>query len=223
MLVAVLDYSDYIGRLAIGKVANGTAKINDNLVCVNEEGAALPLKISKLQVYQGISLKEVDYADPGDIIVLAGIDNVHIGDTICTQLAPKALKRVAVDEPTIAMVFASNTSPFSGLEGKFVQSAKLKERLFKETLRNVALKLEVSENADYFIVKGRGEFQMAILIETMRREGYEVSVGRPQVILNTKAIQSLNPSNIYLSIAMNALWESLPISFHSVREECLTL
>ena len=114
MLVADLDYSDYIGRLAIGKVANGTAKINDNLVCINEENAIVPLKISKLQVYEGVSLKEADSAEPGDIVVLAGIEDVHIGDTICTQIAPKALKRVAVDEPTISMLFAINTSPFSG-------------------------------------------------------------------------------------------------------------
>ncbi|MCX6164410.1 MAG: GTP-binding protein, partial [Ignavibacteriae bacterium] len=179
MLVADLDYSDYIGRLAIGKVANGAAKINDNLVCINEDGTTVPLKISKLQVYEGISLKEVETAEPGDILVLAGIENVHIGDTICTQEAPKALKRVAVDEPTISMLFSINTSPFSGKDGKYVQSTKLRERLFKETLRNVALRVEDSDNADSFIVKGRGEFQMVILIETLRREGYELSVGRP--------------------------------------------
>jgi GTP-binding protein len=193
MLVADLDYSDYIGRLAIGKVTNGTAKINDNLVCVNEEGAVVPLKISKLQVYEGVSLKETDSAEPGDIVVLAGIEDVHIGDTICTQLAPKALKRVAVDEPTISILFAINTSPFSGIDGKYVQSTKLRERLFKETLRNVALKIEDSENADSFIVKGRGEFQMVILIETLRREGYELSVGRPHVIYKSKDGKKLEP------------------------------
>jgi GTP-binding protein len=193
MLVADLDYSDYIGRLAIGKVANGTAKMNDNLVCINEEGTANPLRISKLQVYEGVSLKEVESAEPGDIVVLAGIENVYIGDTICTQLAPKALKRVTVDEPTISMLFAINTSPFSGKDGKYVQSTKLRERLFKETLRNVALRIEDSENADSFIVKGRGEFQMVILIETLRREGYELSVGRPHVIYKFKNDKKLEP------------------------------
>jgi len=193
MLVADLDYSDYIGRLAIGKIANGTAKINDNLVCINEESAVVPLKISKLQVYEGVSLKEVETALPGDIVVLAGIENVHIGDTICTQLAPKALKRVAVDEPTISMLFAINTSPFSGKDGKYVQSTKLRERLFKETLRNVALRVEDSDSADSFIVKGRGEFQMVILIETLRREGYEMSVGRPHVIYKEKKGKKLEP------------------------------
>ena len=193
MLVADLDYSDYIGRLAIGKVANGTAKINDNLVCINEENAIVPLKISKLQVYEGVSLKEADSAEPGDIVVLAGIEDVHIGDTICTQIAPKALKRVAVDEPTISMLFAINTSPFSGKDGKYVQSTKLRERLFKETLRNVALRVEDSDTADSFIVKGRGEFQMVILIETLRREGYEMSVGRPHVIYKEKNGKKLEP------------------------------
>jgi len=193
MLVADLDYSDYLGRLAIGKVANGSAMCNDKLVCINEENDVLPLKVTKLQAYQGVSLKEVEHAQPGDIIVVAGIEDVHIGDTICNQAEPKALKRLAVDEPTISMVFGINTSPFSGMDGKYVQSAKLRERLFKETLRNVALKIEDSDTADSFIVKGRGEFQMVILIETLRREGYELSVGRPHVIFKYKDGKKLEP------------------------------
>jgi GTP-binding protein len=204
MLVADLDYSDYIGRLAIGKVANGGAKINDNLVCINEENVTIPLRISKLQVYEGISLKEVETAEPGDILVLAGIENVHIGDTICTQESPKALKRVSVDEPTISMLFSINTSPFSGKDGKYVQSTKLRERLFKETLRNVALRVEDSDNADSFIVKGRGEFQMVILIETLRREGYELSVGRPHVIYKFKDDKKLEPiEHLYIDCGEN--------------------
>lgn len=193
MLVADLDYSDYLGRLAIGKVANGSAVTNDKLVCINEEGNAVPLRVTKLQAYAGLSLKEVETAEPGDIIVVAGIEEVHIGDTICNQTTPKALKRLAVDEPTISMMFGINTSPFSGREGKYVQSAKLKERLFKETLRNVALKVEETETTDSFLVKGRGEFQMAILIETLRREGYELSVGRPHVIYKNKDGKKLEP------------------------------
>jgi len=193
MLVADLDYSDYIGRLAIGKVANGSAVTNDNLSCINEEGENIPLRVSKIQAYSGLSLKEISKAEPGDIIVIAGIENVHIGDTICNQSTPKALKRVAVDEPTIAMLFSINTSPFAGKEGKYVQSAKLRERLYKETLRNVALKVEDAETKDSFIVKGRGEFQMVILIETLRREGYELSVGRPSVIFKEKNNVRLEP------------------------------
>ena len=193
LLVADLDYSDYVGRLAIGKIANGTIKQNDELVCMNEEGLALPLKISKLRVYDGINFKDAESVSAGDIAILAGIDDVHIGDTICNKENPKPLKRIAVDEPTISMLFFINTSPLSGKEGKIVQSNKVRERLHKETLSNVALKVEDSEDGESFIVKGRGEFQMVILIETMRREGYELSVGRPQVIYKKKDGKTLEP------------------------------
>jgi GTP-binding protein len=193
LLVTDLDYSDYIGRLAIGRVANGKGHINDALVRIDEEGNQKPLKITKLQVYEGLKLKEVQEVSAGEIAIVSGIDEVHIGDTICSKDNPKPLKRIVVDEPTISMVFGINTSPFSGMEGKYVQSAKLKERLFKETLRNVALKFEETENADTFIVKGRGEFQMVILIETLRREGYEMSVGRPHVIFKEKDGKKLEP------------------------------
>ncbi|NOS84866.1 MAG: translational GTPase TypA [Ignavibacteria bacterium] len=193
ILVSDLDYSDYIGRLAIGRVANGNAYINDSLVCIGDDGKQKPLKITKLQVYEGLKLKEVENAEPGEIAILSGIEDVHIGDTICSKDNPKALKRIMVDEPTISMVFGINTSPFAGKDGKYVQSAKLKERLIKETLRNVALKIEETENSDTFIVKGRGEFQMVILIETLRREGYEMSVGRPHVIYKEKDGRKVEP------------------------------
>ncbi|MGA2955285.1 MAG: translational GTPase TypA [Thermodesulfobacteriota bacterium] len=193
MLVADLDYSDYLGRLAVGKVFHGTVGCNEDLVCLDREGKAKPLRISKLQVYDGIKLKEVESAQPGDIIILAGIEDVEIGDTICTREAPKALPRISVDEPTISMLFTSNTSPLSGKEGKYVQSGKIRERLYRESLRNVSIRVEDAEEADNFIVKGRGEFQMAILIETMRREGFELSVGRPQVIYKQKGGKTLEP------------------------------
>jgi GTP-binding protein len=193
MLVADLDYSDYLGRLAVGKVFHGTAWRNEDLVCLDGEGKTIPLRISKLQVYDGINLKEVESAQAGDIIILAGIEDVEIGDTICTREAPKALPRISVDEPTISMLFTSNTSPLSGTEGKYVQSGKIRERLYKESLRNVAIRVEDGEDADSFIVKGRGEFQMAILIETMRREGFELMVGRPQVIYRQKGDKILEP------------------------------
>ncbi len=193
MLVADLDYSDYLGRLAVGKVFHGTAWRNEDLVCLDKEGKSIPLKISNLQVYDGINLKEVESAQPGDIIILAGIDDVEIGDTICTREAPKALPRISVDEPTISMLFTSSTSPLSGKEGKYVQSGKIRERLYKEALRNVAIRVEDAEEADSFIVKGRGEFQMAILIETMRREGFELTAGRPQVIYKRRSGKTLEP------------------------------
>ena len=182
MLVSDLGYSDYLGRLAIGRIFNGKAEFHDTMNCINDKGEHLPLKISKLQVYEGMNLKEVEEADPGDIVVLSGIEDVKIGDTICTREHPKPLKRITVDEPTISMEFTINTSPLSGKEGKIVQSGKIRERLVKETLKNVAIRFEQTEDRERFIVKGRGEFQMAILIETMRREGFELSVGRPKVI-----------------------------------------
>jgi GTP-binding protein len=193
MLVSDLGYSDYLGRLAIGKVVNGRARHKDNLVCMGENETQQPLKVSQLQVYEGLGLKEVETAEPGDIIVLSGIENVEIGDTICTRELPRALKRIRVDEPTVAMRFTINTSPLAGREGKYVQSSRIRERLHRETLSNVAIQVEATDNREVFLVKGRGEFQMAILIETMRREGFEISVGRPEVIFKHRDGEKLEP------------------------------
>jgi len=193
MLVADLSYSEFLGRLAIGKVVNGTVKGNQEMVCLDEAGEAKNLRVTKIQAYEGVKYGDIQQADPGDIIIIAGIEDVHIGDTICTKENPKALKRIAIDEPTISMMFGINTSPLSGREGKIVQGNKIRERLEKETLRNVALKVEDSPDGENFVVKGRGEFQMVILIETMRREGYELSVGRPQVIYRKKDGKTLEP------------------------------
>ena len=186
MLVTNLSYSDYMGRLAIGRIMNGRVCKNDRLVCLAQDGLPKPLKVSSLQVYDGIRVAEVESVEPGDILILSGIENVEIGDTICTVETPKALKRIIVDEPTVSMKFMINTSPLSGREGRWIQSRKILERLQKETLHNVALRVEAFETADSFLVKGRGEFQMAILIETMRREGFELSVGRPEAIMREK-------------------------------------
>ena len=193
MLVSDLGYSDYLGRLAVGKIFNGTARSKDNLVCMGEDGRSVPLKVSKLQVYEGMQLKDIDEVQPGDIVVLAGIEDVKIGDTICNQQNPKALPRIRVDEPTVSMMFSINNSPFGGKEGKYVQSSRLRERLFKETLLNVAIGVDQAEDRDSTLVKGRGEFQLAILIETMRREGYEFCVGRPKVIYRYENGEKLEP------------------------------
>ena len=182
-----------MGRLAIGRVFHGTVKSNDQLVCIGENGEQIPLRISKLQVYDGLKLLEVKQADAGDIVILAGIENVKIGDTIANKETPKALPRITVDEPTVSMLFTINTSPLAGKEGKIVQGAKIRERLFKETLRNVAIKVEDTNERDSFIVKGRGELQMAILIEQMRREGFEFTVGRPIVIYKEEHGKKLEP------------------------------
>ncbi|MBU2510574.1 translational GTPase TypA [bacterium] len=193
MLVSDLDYSEYLGRLAIGKVFNGSASFNDKLVCLPESGKKIPLKISKLQIYEGVQLAETQTVPAGEIIVLSGIDNVRIGDTICLDDSPKALPRITVDEPTVSMRFSMNKSPFAGQDGKYVQSSKIRERLVKETLRNVAIRMEDTPDKDAFIVKGRGEFQMAIIVETMRREGFELCVGRPEVIFKYENGKKMEP------------------------------
>ena len=193
MLVADLDFSDYLGKLAIGRVANGIVKKNEQLVCIGEGNEEIALRASKVQVYEGFSMAEAEQIEPGEIMILAGIDNVRIGDTICTKELPKALKRISVDEPTISMFFYTNNSPFAGQEGKLVQPNKIKDRLYKETLSNVSLQFEETLDADRFLVKGRGELQMAVLIETMRREGFELAVGRPEVIFKEENGERLEP------------------------------
>jgi GTP-binding protein len=193
MLVSDLSYSDYFGRQAIGKVVNGSVRSKDDLVCIGEDGAMRPLSVSKLQAYAGPRLVETSGAEPGDIVVLAGIDDVHIGDTICTRDSPKPLKRIVVDEPTISMRFAVNTSPMSGREGTQVTTSRLLERLRRETLKNVSIQVEESGIAGCYRVKGRGEFQLVILIETLRREGFELCVGRPEVIFRVEGGKRLEP------------------------------
>ena len=183
MLVTNLSYSDYVGRLAIGRIMNGRGQKTHALICIGSDGTPRPLRVSSLQVFDGIQISPVESVEPGDIVILSGIENVEIGDTIATSEAAKALKRITVDEPTVSMNFMINTSPFSGREGKLVQSRRILERLQKETLHNVALRVEEGGDANSFVVKGRGEFQMAILIETMRREGCEWAGGSPRVIL----------------------------------------
>ncbi|MFH1990972.1 MAG: translational GTPase TypA [Pseudomonadota bacterium] len=193
MRVSDLSYSDYLGRLAVGKIFNGSAHARDSLVCIGENGQNIPLKVSKLQIFKGMALIDVDEVQPGDIVVIAGIEHVKIGDTICHHQHPKALPRIRVDEPTVSMKFAVNTSPFGGQEGKYVQSSRLRERLVKETLLNVAIQMAETGDRDSFLVKGRGEFQLAILIETMRREGFEFCVGQPEVIFRYENGKQLEP------------------------------
>lgn len=185
MRVADLGHSDYTGRLAIGKIANGRVSSKDELVLIGKDGTPKSIRISSLQLYQGTVLAPAPSAEPGDIAVVSGTDEFEIGDTICTKEQPKPLPRITVDEPTVSMRFTISDSPFSGMEGKLVQSSRIRERLEKESLANVAISVEDSHEKGIFIVKGRGEFQMAILVETMRREGFELCVGRPEVIYKT--------------------------------------
>lgn len=193
MQVADLAYSDYLGRMAVGRIMHGTLSCSDSLIRIDEDGKEIPIKLTKLQVYEGLKLQEAQSAEPGDIVVLAGPEGVTIGDTICTKQNPRRLPRIIVDEPTVSMRFSINSSPLAGQEGKIVQSRQIRERLMLETMRNVAIAVEETEDKDSFIVKGRGEFQMAILIEQMRREDFELTVGRPEVIMKKDDGQLLEP------------------------------
>lgn len=193
ILVTNVGYSDYMGRLSIGRIMHGTAKKGGNLIRIGEDSKQYPVKVSAIQVYQGLAFDQVEEAMPGEIVILAGAEEIQIGDTICNKETPKALPRISVDEPTISVSVTANTSPFAGREGEFVQSRRIWDRLEKEALHNVAIKVENDPENDVFVVKGRGEFQMAILIETMRREGYELTVGRPKILYKYDGDTVLEP------------------------------
>jgi GTP-binding protein len=182
ILVANLDYSEYVGRLAIGRVVNGTISVGDEVAVIGVEGNLKKTRITQLYVFEGLKRVSVDTASAGEIIALAGIEGVNIGDTITSAMEPKPLPRIRIDEPTISMIFSVNTSPFAGREGRYVTSRQIRERLDREILGNVAIRVEDTDSPDSFKVTGRGELQLAILIEQMRREGYELNVARPEVI-----------------------------------------
>jgi len=182
ILVTNIDYNDYMGRLAIGRIFNGIIRAGSTIGVVNQKGEVVKTKITALYGFQGLKKIELPQAVMGDIVAIAGIENANIGDTVTDAENPKPLPRIAVDEPTISMVFSINTAPFAGKEGKFVTSRHLKERLEKELLYNVAIRLEPTDSSDSFKVMGRGELQLAILIEMMRREGYELTVSMPETI-----------------------------------------
>ncbi len=182
MLVANLDYNDYVGRLAIGRIFNGAVAAGDQIAVVGIDGQLRKTKITQLYTFEGLKQAPVETAPAGEIIALAGIEGINIGDTVTSATEPRPLPRIRVDEPTISMIFGVNTSPFAGLEGKFVTSRQIRARLDKELLGNVAIRVEETDLPDSFKVAGRGELQLAILIEQMRREGFELNVARPQVV-----------------------------------------
>ena len=186
-LVTNLEYDSYMGQIAVGRLANGTLEMNKNYSLCGENKITQNIKFSALYTFQNLGKKQIDKVYSGDIIALAGVDNIKIGDTISSSENPQPLPRIHVDEPTISMVFYVNTSPFAGKEGKFLTSRHILARLEKEILGNVAIEIKKTNRSDAFEVCGRGELQMAILIETMRREGYEFMVSKPQVI--TKNIE----------------------------------
>ncbi|OGW44876.1 MAG: GTP-binding protein TypA [Nitrospirae bacterium RBG_13_41_22] len=184
LLVTNIDYDDYIGRLAIGRIFSGTVKVGDYVSMIKEDGEVSKTKVSSLFTFQGLERIETTKVSAGEIIALAGIEGINIGDTITDAETPRALPRIKIDKPTISMVFSVNTSPFSGREGRYVTSSKLRERLERELLYNVSINIDFADK-DSFNVMGRGELQLAILIEMMRREGYELSVAMPETITKT--------------------------------------
>ncbi|HET7152250.1 MAG TPA: translational GTPase TypA [Candidatus Kapabacteria bacterium] len=182
MMVTTLDWSDYIGRISMGRIVRGSIKTGETVALIKEGKDIKPARVTKLFVFEGMKQIETESAEAGEIVAVAGFEDAMIGDTIASATEPEALPYTSVDEPTIAMNFMVNTSPFAGTEGKFVTSRNLNERLFKELNTNVAMRVERTDSPDIFRVSGRGELQLAILIETMRREGYEFAVSRPEVL-----------------------------------------
>jgi GTP-binding protein len=185
-----------VGRLVIGRVVHGRLRPYDRVAVVRRDGAVEPAKVTVLYAYEGLKRVEVAEAGPGEIVALAGIESIEIGETVAEADRPQALPPIRIDEPTVAMLFSANTSPFAGREGRFVTSPQLRERLWKERRTNPALRVEETDSPDTFRVAGRGELQLAILVEMMRREGYEVEVGKPQIITRQEGAEVLEPMEL---------------------------
>lgn len=200
-LITNLFYDDYVGQVAVGRLDQGTLHINERYSLCTEEGIKNNLKLSALYTFKGLEKESVDSLESGDIIAVAGIDDINIGDTLSDNIEPIALPRISIDQPTVSIFFHVNNSPFAGREGKFVTSRNLIERLEKEILNNVSLQVSRTDKTDVFEVKGRGELQMAVLIETMRREGFEFMVSRPEVITSEIDGKTHEPvENVFIDI-----------------------
>jgi GTP-binding protein len=193
MLVTTLDYSDYVGRIAIGRMFSGKVAVGDGVSVCKLDGTIQKTRITQLYTFEGLKQKPVTEATAGDIVALAGIEGIFIGETVADAEDPLPLPAIQVDEPTISMIFSVNTAPFSGRDGRYVTSRQLRARLEKEVLGNVAIRVDETEGMDSFKVSGRGELQLAILIEMMRREGYEMQVSKPEVITRSVDGRKLEP------------------------------
>lgn len=191
--VTTLDYSDYLGRIVIGKIHNGTIRVGQQAAIVTESGEIVKSKISKLMGFEGLKRIDIEEATAGNLVAVAGFANANIGETITDPNDPQALPLIKVDEPTLQMTFSVNDSPFAGQEGDFVTSRQLRDRLFRELETNVAMRIEETDSPDKLLVSGRGELHLGILIETMRREGYEFQVSQPQVIFREVSGQPCEP------------------------------
>jgi len=194
--VASLDWDDYVGRLLIGRIVNGTIHHADRVAIVRRDGTVEYAKVTVLYGYEGLKRVEIPEAGPGEIVAVAGIETMEIGETVADADNPVALPLIRIDEPTVAMRFSANASPFAGREGKFVTSRHLRERLFKEARINVGIRVEETDSPDTFTVSGRGELQLAILIEMMRRDGYEMEAGKPQIITREENGTVLEPMEL---------------------------
>ncbi|MGD0899932.1 MAG: translational GTPase TypA [Thermoguttaceae bacterium] len=186
MLVTNLDWSDYVGRIAIGRIYSGEVRPGMDVALAQKDGLFAPARIATVQVFEDLGRTEVESARAGDIVALVGLGGIEIGDTVCDRESPRALPRVVVDEPTLKMTFGVNTSPLAGREGRYLTSRHLRERLARELEKNVALRVEPIAGTEQFSVSGRGVLHLSVLIETMRREGYELSIGKPHVILHER-------------------------------------
>ncbi|MFH1776404.1 MAG: translational GTPase TypA [Candidatus Omnitrophota bacterium] len=194
MLVTMLDYDSYVGRIAIGRIFHGAIRVTDPVALVKRDGTILKAKVTKIMKYRGLTRIEVDETKAGDIVSIAGIEDVEVGETLACIDEPKGLPTIKIDEPTISMNFSHNTSPLAGKDGgRFLTSRHIRERLEHEAMINVGIKVEETEGGERFKVSGRGELHLAILLETMRREGYEMEVSRPQVILKKMGDKILEP------------------------------
>jgi GTP-binding protein len=193
MRISSLSYSSYVGVIGIGRVQRGSIKPNQRIAVIDRYGELHNGRILQVLGFHGLKRVEVESAQAGDIIAVTGVENLRISDTLCDREAPDALPALSVDEPTISMFFRVNNSPFAGREGKFLTSRQLRERLYREASHNVALRVEDTEHAEKFQVSGRGELHLSILIETMRREGYEMAISRPEVILKEEDGQTMEP------------------------------
>jgi len=215
MQISALDYNTYLGVIGLGRVARGVAKPGSNVVVVDREGHRRKGRILKVMGYEGLSRVEVSHAGAGDIVAISGIDDISISDTLCDPSEIEALPTLTVDEPTISMTFQVNTSPFAGQDGRFVTSRQIRERLHQELLHNVALRVEDTDDADKFKVSGRGELHLAVLIENMRREGFELGVSRPEVIFREQDGEIQEPyENLVLDVGsehQGAVMEALGI------------
>ena len=190
---ALLDYNDYVGRMGIGRIQRGTIKVGDTVTCARLDGSTKSFKILKLIGYYGLKKLEIEQASAGEIVAVAGLPDINVGETICSSSQVEALPPLHIDEPTLQMTFGTNSSPFSGKDGKLLTARQIEDRLFKEAQKDVSLKVRRVQNSETWVVSGRGELHLGILIENMRREGYELEVSRPQVIVKEIDGQKCEP------------------------------